>query len=137
MLVSAESSLQVGFTPCEEPSLNQAVAEYCAALFSSTETGPLIVSAVKLAGVGIFTTRTTWLALRVTPAIVQVAETVTAVSELTSPAASNPPLEMLVAEEFSDQLGETDCDEPSLKMATAANCPELFSLIELGPLIAR
>ena len=44
---------------------------------------------------------------------------------------------MLVTAEFSDQLGEAEYEDPSLKMAVAVNCRELFSFIELGPLMAR
>ena len=48
--MAAEFTLQPGLTVCEEPSLNQAVAEYCAVLASFTEPGPLIVSDVKVGG---------------------------------------------------------------------------------------
>ena len=44
---------------------------------------------------------------------------------------------MLPGPELTDQFGETVCELPSLKRADAVNCPELFSFIELGPLMAR
>ena len=52
IVVAAESSLHVGLTTCDEPSLNAAVAEYCVVLFSFTELAPLMASDVNVGGVG-------------------------------------------------------------------------------------
>jgi hypothetical protein len=44
---------------------------------------------------------------------------------------------MLATPLFNDHVGDAGCEELSLNMAIAVNCPELFSLIEFGPLMAR
>ena len=138
MLVAAESLLHVGFTPCDEPSLNVAVAVYCAVLFSFNELGPLMLRAVSVGGTNKLTMVTLWFAERVTPARVTLADTVTTESALTSPALNWPDDEPILAPApFTPQVGDADCEEPSLKMAVAVNCAELFSLIEPGPLMAR
>ncbi len=69
--------------------------------------------------------------------MVALADTVTVVSLVTSPDVKRPEPEILVAAEFSNQLGDAGCEDPSLNIAVAVNCTELFSLNELGPLMAR
>jgi hypothetical protein len=50
MLAMVEFTVHVGLTICEEPSLNHAVPEYCAVLFSLTEDGPLMLKDVNVGG---------------------------------------------------------------------------------------
>jgi hypothetical protein len=72
-------------------------------------------SEVNDGGAGWFTIVTCWLPLRVAPPIVWLAETVTTVSLPISPAVSSPEADSVVALELSDQLGDADSEEPSLK----------------------
>jgi hypothetical protein len=120
MLVTEESSFQVGFTVCDEPSLKYAVAEYSAVLLSFSELGPLILRDVKVGGDKLIT-ETCWVALRITPPIVVLAETVVVESLLTSPTVNKPELDMLPGPEIIDQLGEAETADPSLKTAVAVN----------------
>ncbi|GJQ24925.1 MAG: hypothetical protein HBSAPP01_27150 [Candidatus Brocadia sapporoensis] len=58
IVVATESSLHVGATACDEPSLKNAVAEYCVVLFSFTELAPLMASDVSVGGLGLLMTIT-------------------------------------------------------------------------------
>jgi hypothetical protein len=55
----------------------------------------------------------------------------------TVPIVNKPEDDMLPGPELTDQLGDTDCELPSLNRAEEVNWPELFSFTEFGPLMAR
>ena len=113
-MADAESTLQNGLTASDEPSLNHAVAVYCAVLLALITLAPFRLSEVNEGGGTIWVMDIDCVAVWVVLPIVALAEIVLLESDASCPTVKSPELDMLPGPEMTDHVGDTDCEEPSL-----------------------